>query len=34
MQLSDEALERFYKTIIEIIEERENVKIEYKIVDN
>lgn len=33
MILSEKNIEQFFKTLIEIIEERENVKIEYEIVD-
>lgn len=33
MQLSEEAINKFYKTLIEIIEDRYDVKIEYRVVN-
>lgn len=33
MKLTKKNIEQFYKTLIEIIEERENVKITYEIVN-
>ena len=32
MQLSEEAINKFYKTLIEIVEDRYDVKIEYRVV--
>lgn len=32
MNLSNEAIDRFYATLIKIIEEKNNVKINYKLV--
>ncbi len=33
MQLSEEAINKFYKTLIEIVEDRYDVTIEYRVVD-